>query len=242
MEGPIVTCVPGNSSCTASAITCDASWRMVSKTAGSSRVRISIRPSRVSARSRSSISPSSRITAAFLARDLERPSAISRPVAPSGYSRRAPSGNCSCMVLSLSNLGRRHRVIARSAEGMTTAHPGDGQRAAPPGSVPDQRLLRIGRTGRQIAALAPDQRRKRQLIGADRAPDAAFVGGHAVTGPNEIEVALMAGSETRSTRDGGDSSCALSFRGCPHSLQRRFEREQRRSVAGGIVFHRLEHR
>ncbi len=73
---------------------------------------------------------------------------------------------------------------------MTAAQAPGGEKASPPGSVDDQGLGRIVRTGRGKPAVAPDQQRKRQLVGAVRRPDDAFVEGHAGEVANEGSASL----------------------------------------------------
>ncbi len=80
----MVTWVPGNNSCTASAITWLASWRMISSTSGWSRVSSSRAPPWSSGRSTSSSTPSSRASTVRLARDGEMEAATSLAVVPSG--------------------------------------------------------------------------------------------------------------------------------------------------------------
>src|SRR5271157_4473199 len=59
------------------------------------------------------------------------------------------------------------RIIAGPAPRMATAHPRGAHPGARPDAVPLDRLVRIGRAARQIAALPPKQARERQLIEAD---------------------------------------------------------------------------
>jgi len=64
--------------------------------------------------------------------------------------------------------------------------------ASSPRAVADQGVCRIVRTGRKKPALAPDQGRERQLVGAVRASDDAFVEVHAGAVANGISSPLIA--------------------------------------------------
>src|SRR5687767_13011981 len=80
---------------------------------------------------------------------------------------------------------RGRRIKACLAPGMTAAQPAGGEPAAPPRAMADQGFSGVLRAGRKEPALPPDQRRKRQLVGAQRAPDATFVETHAGYGCDE---------------------------------------------------------
>ena len=120
----MVTCVPGQSACTASASTCAASCRINSSARGSSRLRNSILASRSIGSFRSVSTPSSAIATVRLASEGEMPLAISKPVMPWGNSRRAPSGKVNATISVLlfahslpTNAGkRRGRCRVRGGE------------------------------------------------------------------------------------------------------------------------------
>jgi len=106
----------------------------------------------------------------------------------------------------------RDRVIARTAAPrMTTAQPVTGEQSASPRAVADQGFGGVFRAGRKEPALPPDQRRKRQLVGAERAPDAAFVESHAGYGDLGRGRSDYAAPSGGSSRAGGGSSrkCSL---------------------------------
>ena len=63
---------------------------------------------------------------------------------------------------------RRHVVDAGSAPGLAAQQPRQGHPAATPQSEALDRLVAIDRTGRQMAAIEPDQRRQRVTIDPDQ--------------------------------------------------------------------------
>src|SRR5258706_15394420 len=145
--------------------------------------------------------------------------------------------------------GGRDRVVARTAApGMTTTQPASGEKAPAPRTVADQSVGGVFRTGRKEPALPPDQRRKRQLVGALGAPDAAFVEGHA--GLGSIWLRSRGSPAAITLRLTGDQAAPAGLvppvSSAPprdrlgDSLHRRPEREQRRSVAGPKVLVRAE--
>ena len=187
----MVTCVPGNSSCTASAMTWLASWRRVSSALG----RVARQDLELAAvRQRPvdvvelAVQLDQRGALGERGRDGGRHVLARRAVVVLAFaSRRGKSGR-SCFTGPLARLADsraalargRDRVVTRTAApGMTTAQPASGESAPAPRAVADQGVCGVFRTGRKEPALPPDQRRKRQLVGAERASDAAFVEGHA---------------------------------------------------------------
>ena len=102
MTGPMVTCVPGHSSCTASASTCALSCRINSSASGSSR-EMNLMPALAVIGSAMSASlPSSAMATVRLASDLAMLSATSLPVVPDLKGRLLPSGNVRVMSADMS--------------------------------------------------------------------------------------------------------------------------------------------
>src|ERR1019366_9442418 len=113
----------------------------------------------------------------------------------------------------------------------TTAQPARGEDSASPQGVADQGVCGILRTCRKEPALPPDQRRKRQLVGAKGASNAAFVESHAGNGDLADGPSDYAAPSGGSSRTGGASSPLAALGGAPDSLSHRLERKQRRGVA-----------
>ena len=122
---------------------------------------------------------------------------------------------------------------------MAAAQASDGQNTPFDGTVADKGVGRIVRTGRKKAALSPDPRRKRQLVGAVPEADAAFVESHASEGLRVTAAAVRTAVRRRLSRAGAASS---SGQCAPASFRRRLERQQGRGMSGRIIFHRFEHR
>src|SRR6185369_265439 len=92
---------------------------------------------------------------------------------------------------------------------MATTQPVASEQRASPRAMADQGFSGVFRTGRKEPALPPDQRRKRQFVGAKGAPDAAFVESHAGYEDLEERPSDYAEPSGGSSRAGGASSCSL---------------------------------
>ena len=93
MAGPMVTCVSGYSSFTASASTWAASWRSSSRASPESRVTMATDASVSMVVARSRTTPSIRIASAALASPLPMLAATSAPVTGPSKDRIEPSGS-----------------------------------------------------------------------------------------------------------------------------------------------------
>ena len=129
---------------------------------------------------------------------------------------------------------RWNGIVTLPAPGMTTAQPATGEHSATPRAVADQGVCGVFRTGRKEPALPPDQRRKRQLVGAKGASDAAFVESHAGYGDLGGVGSDYAAPSGGSSRAGGASSSSDVRHRAP-------EREKREGLGGAKVLNRRQH-
>ena len=98
MTGPIVTCVSGKSSLTASAKICAQSWRIKSTPSSSEAVKTAISQSLSITVAKSTASPLILSAKAFFASDFEIDWAKAMPVKGSSNCRLAPSGRVSVII------------------------------------------------------------------------------------------------------------------------------------------------
>ena len=108
MTGPMVTWVPGQRLCTASAITCAASCRISSNASGSVRDTILTLASSSIGSAKSASLPSTTMATPRLASDLEMLSARALPLMPRRTERLAPSGKVTMMSFTGVSLAAYH--------------------------------------------------------------------------------------------------------------------------------------